>query len=140
MLVVVLRVLAILFGHVLESNPALSVLNIFKLLTNFLLGVASRLDGSPEGDEFVETDLAVVVHVHRVEELDGRDAPKGTLPVLQGFFLVDRLAVVQVEAVERLKNLLLRLRGQLIRGLCPHQSATSHSRYLQPSLLLACCP
>ena len=89
--------LSVLLGQVVEAAPALAVFDIFELLVDLLLGVTGALDDLPEGDEFVDTDHAVVVDVDGVEELTGRDLAKRVLPVVQRLLLVDVVALVHVE-------------------------------------------
>ena len=101
-----------LLGEVVEADPALALLNVIKLLADFLFGVASLLDYLPELLEFVNGDLAVVVGIDLVEKLARGNLGEPALPVLEGLVFVDRVAAIHVEAGEHFLNLLCAFRGE----------------------------
>ena len=101
----------ILFREVVEAAPALAAADIAELLEDFLFSVAGAFNDLPEGDELVEADLAVVVDVDGVKELASGDLSKRVLPVVQGLFLIDGVARVNVEDSKDLVHLLKALRG-----------------------------
>ena len=96
----------VLSWQVVETAPALTVLDIFKLFVDFLLGVAGSLDDLPEIYELFQRDLAVVVDVDGVEEFAGGDFAESALPVVESLGLVNCVAAVNVKDAKHLVDVL----------------------------------
>ena len=91
---------------VLETNPALTILDIFELFIDFLFAVSGGLYHCPELDKLLFCDFAIAVDVDLVKELIGREAPEAFLPVVEGLVLVDSIAVINVKDIKDLTDML----------------------------------
>ena len=91
---------------VLETNPALTILDIFELFIDFFFAVSGGLDNLPELHKLLFCDFAIAVDVDLVKELIGREAPKAFLPVLEGLVLVNSMAVINVKDIKDFTDLL----------------------------------
>ena len=99
-----------LLGEVIEADPTLSVLNIAELLQYFLLAVTGSLHHTPEVNEFVKTDLAIVVNIDLAKELIGGNSTERALPMLEGLVLVNCIAAIDIENTEHLSHTLVDFR------------------------------
>ena len=90
---------------VLETNPALTILDIFELFIDFFFAVSGGLDNLPELHKLLFCDFAIAVDVDLVKELIGREAPKAFLPVLEGLVLVNSMAVINVKDIKDFTDL-----------------------------------
>ena len=66
--------------------------------------MARGLDYLPEGDELIQADLAIVVHVDLGEELVGRNPSERAFPVLEGLSFVNRIATIDIKNSKDLFN------------------------------------
>ena len=74
------------FGLGFDSFPLFSIFDTFKLFHDFFVSVARFLDCLPERLEFLDTNIAILVSVHGLEEaLDGESC-ETTPPVSSDFF------------------------------------------------------
>ena len=129
-----------LFWQIVEAHPALSVLNVFQLLHNFVLRVAGVPHRQPKLNELLFRDHSVVVDVDLVEKLVRGDFAERTLPVLESLVFVDRVAVVDVEDAEHFAHLLHALLRQLVRLYIKTSVVRQHMRseILQKGSRAAC--
>ena len=100
--------------EVLETNPALTILDIFKLFKDFFFTVSGALDNLPELHKLLFSDLTIAVDIDLVKELIGREATKAPLPVVESLILVDSMAMIYVKYIKDLIDLLKTLRWELI--------------------------
>ena len=105
----------VFFGQVVETSPALTLLDGFELLKDLSFLVTTALDDFPESLKLVELNLPVVVDIHAVEKLHGAHLAKGTLPVLHSFLLINSVGVVDIEKSKHLLNSLQNFRRKFLQ-------------------------
>ena len=108
--------------EVLETNPALTILDIFKLFKDFFFTVSGALDNLPELHKLLFSDLTIAVDIDLVKELIGREATKALLPVVKSLVLVDSMAVIHVKDIKYRIDFLKTLGRQLILQQINHQT------------------
>jgi len=94
--------MTVLLGKVVESSPALSLLDGLELLQDFALLVSAAFHDFPECFKLFELNLTVVVDINAVKELSSRHFAESSLPVLDGFILINSVRAVNVEESEDL--------------------------------------
>ena len=100
--------------EVLETNPALTILDIFKLFKDFFFTVSGALDNLPELHKLLFSDLTIAVDIDLVKELICGEATKALLPVVESLVLVDSMAVIHVKYIKDLIDFLKTLCRELI--------------------------
>ena len=86
--------------EVLESNPALAILDIFKLFIDFFFVVSCGLDNLPELHKLLSCNLAIAVDIDLVKELIGGEATEAPLPMVKSLVLVDSMALIHVKDIK----------------------------------------
>jgi len=104
---------SVFFWKIIKTAPTVAFFDIFQLLVDFRLSVATSLDNVPETDEFIERDLSIVVDVDSVEKFASRDLTEGGLPMVHSLVLVNRMASIDVKYSEHILHVLQSLWCQL---------------------------
>ena len=92
------------FWQVVETYPAISILDSLKLFFNLFFAVTRTLYNLPKSQKFIQSYCAIMVDINLIEEFLSWDFCKTSFPVLDGFFFVDCLVAIQVKAIEGFVN------------------------------------
>lgn len=100
MLIVFVWMRCVLRWQIFKSNPALSVLNVFKLLNNFFWSVTRLLNNFPECLKLLNWYLTITVYIDSLEKLSRGYLTKFSLPMFNSFVFVNKIGMIFIEQIK----------------------------------------